>query len=250
VQRLTSAILATYPRWWRDRYGAETAELTAELLADPTARSWRVVTNLVLGTFLAWGQLGRRSRRLLPVAGSTPWGQVPDGGHRDIFFNRGLSVRSGQALEPDEVLLGVIDGWTGSPFLDSLPVTAAVFLLVAWPVQVAVGSPAVRGARSLLPMAAVWVGVLIVGSLLRWATSSRSVSLAVTNKGLVVLRRSRLTSTTGQVIERLPAASPDITRRGVTSNRVRLGSRTFWLRGTSEPLLAWMAWSVGAAVPG
>jgi hypothetical protein len=59
-----------------------------------------------------------------------------------------------------------------------------------------------------------------------------------------------MTSATGQVIERLPAASPDITRRGVTSNRVRLGSRTFWLRGTSEPLLAWMAWSVGAAVPG
>jgi len=235
-------ILAAYPRWWRDRYGEETTDLTTQLLADPGVHAWRVLANLAVGLIPAWGEHARRGRRVLPVAGTTPWGVVPNGGHRDMYFNRGLSVRSSGALDEDEVLLGVIDGWHGSPFIDQLPLTSAIFVCVALPLNLIFGMPG-HGTTTSLVAVAPWVGLLVIGTVLRPVTSSKSVALAVTNKGLVVLQRSRLTNTTGRVIERLPASRPYISRRGVLSLQVQLDNRKFWMRGSSEPLLAWMAYS-------
>ena len=249
MDTLVRSILASYPRWWRERYGAEVAELTADLLAEPGRSSWRFLANLVLGVVLAWAQIGRRAHRLVPLSGPNPWGTIPAGGHCDVFFNKGLSVHSGDALEPDEVLLGVMDGWRGSSFIDGLPVTGLVFLVVGLPTYLLMSSPATRTGRSVLELVATWGAVIAVGSLLRWMTSSRSVSVAVTNKGLVVLRRSRLTSITGAVIERLPAAYPVLVRHGLTGVKVALGDHVFSLTGGSEPLLAWMARSAGAAGP-
>lgn len=239
-------ILAAYPRWWRDRYGDETTDLTTDLLADPDVRSWRVMANLAFGVVAAWSQHARRSRRILPVSGATPWGTVPNGGHRDMYFNRGLSVRSSGALNDDEVLLGVIDGWRGSPFLDQLPVFSAIYLAMAIPVRLLFGMPSIVGTASLVTFAP-WVGLLVIGTVLRRATSTRSVALAVTNQGLVVLQRSRLTYTTGRVLERLPASRPNISRRRVLSLQVQLDGRKFWMRGSSEPLLAWMAHSLSCS---
>jgi|GEM_PF-1950148 len=231
-------ILAAYPRWWRDRYGVETTDLTTELLAEPSAHAWRVLANLAFGVVPAWGQHARRYRRILPVAGPTPWGTVPNGGHRDIYLNRGLSVRGGGALDDDEVLLGVIDGWRGSPLIDQLPVSSADGLIVVILVSM-FGWPDGIGRTSLVTFAP-WAWLLVIGTVLRRITSSQSVAPAVTNKGLVVLHRSRLTNATGQVLERLPASRPNISRRGVTSLEVQLDDRKFWMRGSSEPLLAWM----------
>ena len=236
-------ILTAYPRWWRDRYGDETTDLTTELLGDPGVRSWRVMVNLAFGVLPAWSQHARRCRRILPVAGTTPWGVVPNGGHRDMYFNSGLSVRSGGALDDDEVLLGVIDGWHGSPLIDQLPVIAAISLAMAILVPLLFGIPSPVSTASLGTYAP-WVALLVIGTVLRRVTSSRSVALAVTNKGLVVLQRSRLSYTTGRVIERLPASRPNISRRGVLSLQVQLDEHKFWMRDSSEPLLNWMAHSL------
>jgi hypothetical protein len=63
-------ILAIYTGWWPDRHGSETAELTEDRLGQPGARRLQVVTNLLVGSVVAWAHL--RGRTQLPMAFTGP----------------------------------------------------------------------------------------------------------------------------------------------------------------------------------
>jgi hypothetical protein len=50
------ALLALYPRDWRDRYGAEVARLTDELIAKGETTPWRGALDLVASAVVEWGR--------------------------------------------------------------------------------------------------------------------------------------------------------------------------------------------------
>ena len=236
-------VLASYPMWWKERYGAETLDLTEDLLADGDARRLRVLLNLAVGSALAWVHY-RRPERRRQFAG-TAWGPVPDGGHRDVFGNRGLSPRSLEDLDPHETVLGVIDGWRGSPFLATYPL-CIVLLIVA---SLVVGLVSPHGG---LPLNSVqiltWSALLAVTLVGKVLTSSAPVAIAVTSNGLAVFRMRTITRCRGSILLRLPAAPPSVVRTGASKVKLDLGGSTFWVVTKSFPLIRWMGGlSTGAA---
>jgi len=241
--RAVRIALASYPMWWKERYGAETSDLTEDLLADDDARHVRVFLNLAVGSVLAWVHYRRPDRR--PRFAGTPWGPVPDGGHRDVFGNRGLSPRSLEELDPDETVLGVIDGWRGSPFLAAYPLTMALLILVSLLVGLVLrhGAPRFDSVQIL-----TWSALLAVTLAAKVLTSSATVAIAVTSNGLVVFRMRTFTRCSGSIVLRLPAAPPTVVRTGTYKIKVDLGGTTFWVVEKSLPLIRWMA-SAPAGAP-
>jgi hypothetical protein len=63
-RHLMRVLLALYPRAFRDRYGAELASLTNDLVSAGEITSLRAVLNLVCGATLEWGRLLFHSRRV------------------------------------------------------------------------------------------------------------------------------------------------------------------------------------------
>ena len=62
------ALIYLYPRRWRQRYGAEVAQLTAELIRARDLTRRRAVLDLIAGAVMAWaGALGRSSPVSLAV---------------------------------------------------------------------------------------------------------------------------------------------------------------------------------------
>jgi hypothetical protein len=238
MRHLVRLILATYPPWWRSRYGDENHELVGELLDEPGARRWRMLGSLLFGSVLAWSQIRRRGDYLKPVASPNPWGAVPLGSHRDLFGNRGLWPRSESELQPGEVLLGVLDGVSGSPSCSRLPYIYAAIVCGSLFGNWITGNPAVN--RFSLMMQAP---ILVAAILLRTLSRSRFVAVAVTSHGVVIFRRS-LFGRTGRSICRMPAVVPMLIRDGVNEQKVALGSRVFWFRRKSQPLLSWMSGSL------
>ncbi len=239
IQALVRLILGMYPPWWRRKYGAETADLTEQLLADRGTHRWRVLASLLSGSLLAWLQLRRIGDYLQPLSSPNAWGMIPRGSHRDIFGNRGLWPRSEAELEPGEALLGVLDGVVGIRYIANMPmfgVTLLVtYLILAWPLHLAIWGYVVGSAF-----------YLILGLLLRPLTKSYLVSVAVTSHGVVVFRRA-ITGRTGRVVQRMPAVEPELVRYGSMNRKVRLGDRTFWLGRRSDPMLYWMSQTLRAA---
>jgi len=228
-------ILASYPMWWKERYGVETADLTEDLLADDDARYLRVLLNLAVGSVLAWVHYRRPDRR--PQFAGTTWGPVPDGGHRDVFGNRGLSPRSLEDLDPHETVLGVIDGWRGSPFLASYPL-CLVLMIVA---SLVVGLVSPLGGLQLSSVQILtWSALLAVTLAARVLTSSAPVAIAVTSNGLAVFRMRTITRCSGSIVMRLPATPPSVVRTGASKIKVDLGGPTFWVVTKSFPLIRWM----------
>jgi hypothetical protein len=240
MEAVVRLVLATYPMWWKERYGAETAELTEDLLADDGARHLRVLLNLVVGSVVAWVHYRRPARR--PQLAGGPWGQVPDGGHRDVFGNRGLSARSLQDLEPDEVVLGVIDGWRRSPFLANYPP-----ILVVMVVTMALTGTVVFHATPHVLLAQVLplVVLLAVGQTAKVLTSSAPVAIAVTSSGLAVYRMRTYSRRSRGIVTRLPAAPPVVVRTGASRIKVDVGGSTFWVADKSLPLIRWMGGHAG-----
>jgi hypothetical protein len=60
---LLRALLALYPRPWRDRYGAELASLTEDLISAGEITQLSAVLNLAGGAALEWGRVLAGSRR-------------------------------------------------------------------------------------------------------------------------------------------------------------------------------------------
>lgn len=232
-------ILGMYPPWWRHRYGTETADLTEQLLSEPGAHRWKVVASLLSGSLLAWLQLRRISAYLSPLQSPNEWGAVPRGSHRDIFGNRGLWPRSEAELERGELLLGVLDGNVGNRFVSFMPIWGVVYALIPLVLSV-------HFRPTLWANVVVGAGFLIIGLILRPLTQSYYVSVAVTTHGIVLFRRG-ITGRTGKMIERMPAVDPQLIKSGVTMKRVRLGDRTLWLSGSSDPFLHWMSYTLHSA---
>jgi len=65
---LVRLILGLYPPWWRKRYGKESQELTAELLADPGGKKLRTLGSLFFGATTAWFQSKPKAHYLQPVS--------------------------------------------------------------------------------------------------------------------------------------------------------------------------------------
>ena len=67
-RHLLRVLLALYPRAWRDRYGAELAGLTEDLISAGEIRPLSAVVNLAGGAALEWGRVmagsGTSSARL------------------------------------------------------------------------------------------------------------------------------------------------------------------------------------------
>jgi protein-S-isoprenylcysteine O-methyltransferase Ste14 len=63
-------LVALYPRGWRERYGAEVAELTRELVAAGQVSRPRAGFDLVSGAAAEWRRLAARQVNLLPAAAS------------------------------------------------------------------------------------------------------------------------------------------------------------------------------------
>jgi hypothetical protein len=239
MQAVVRLILGMYPPWWRRRYGAETADLTEQLLAEPGAHRWRIIASLFSGSILAWLQLRRIGEYLSPLSSPNEWGTVPRGSHRDTFGNRGLWPRSEAELEPGEVLLGVLDGNTGNRYIAFMPVFAVIQIvipLIMW----------LHFRPLMWSMPVVGAFFLLLGLILRPLTKSYYACVAVTSHGVVLFRRG-FTGRTGKMIERLPAVEPELIRVGVMMRKVRLGTRTLWLNASSDPLLHWMSYSLRSA---
>jgi hypothetical protein len=235
-------VLASYPRWWKDRYGSETADLTEDLLADDDAHYLRVLVNLAVGSVLAWAHYRRPAR---PRMAMTPWGPVPDGGHRDAFGNRGLSPRSLQELEPGESVLGVMDAWKGSRLLATFPFSLVV-LLVTWPLFTLLHPHGFTDSGDWIAPA-MWSGLLAGCLVAKFLTSSTAVVIAVTSNGLAVFRMRGFTWRTDRLMMRLPAAAPRLVRTRGGLAEVDLAGARFRVRTKSFPLLRWV---VGHAVDG
>ena len=62
-RHLLRALLALYPRPWRDRYGAELASLTQDLISAGEITPLSAVLNLAGGAALEWGRVLAGSRR-------------------------------------------------------------------------------------------------------------------------------------------------------------------------------------------
>ena len=62
-RHLLGALLAMYPRAWRDRYRAELAGLTGELISAREITPLLAVFNLAGGAALEWGSVLAGSRR-------------------------------------------------------------------------------------------------------------------------------------------------------------------------------------------
>ena len=60
---LLRALLALYPRPWRDRYGAELASLTGDLISAGEITPLSALLNLAGGAALEWGRVLAGSRR-------------------------------------------------------------------------------------------------------------------------------------------------------------------------------------------
>jgi hypothetical protein len=238
MPRLVRLVLATYPPWWRSRYGQENNELVDELLDDPGARRWWLLGSLLFGSLLAWSQIRRRGDYLKPVSSPNPWGSVPRGSHRDIFGNRGLWPHSESELEPGEVLLGVLDGVRGSPYLSRLPYPYVGGLSVG--VFISLTNHHSEYGHNLLIVAATF---LVITILLRKMARARFVAVAVTSHGVVVFRRS-LSGRTGRSICRMPAVVPMLIRDGLRWQKVGLADHQFWFQHKSQPLLSWMSGSL------
>jgi hypothetical protein len=237
MRSLVRFLLSSYPPWWRRRYGEETADLTWQLLEGSSTKRWRVLTSLLFGSLLAWSQIRRAGDYLRPASSPNLWGIVPQGSHRDLFGNRGLWPRSEAELESDEVLLGVLDGVTGHRFIVTMPTLGVVCILVPLIMTLVLGP--IRGYSVTWPaMGAVF---LLVGLLLARLTKSYYVSVAVTSHGVVIFRRSGFSGRTGKMIERMSAVEPQLVKAGVSMHKVRIGDRTLWLNGKSDPLLYWMS---------
>ncbi|MGP0108615.1 MAG: hypothetical protein ACLPR9_07095 [Acidimicrobiales bacterium] len=238
IQFIVRFILGLYPPWWKRRYGAENADLTEQLLEEPDAHRWRVVASLLSGSMLAWLQVRRVGDYLNPLSSPNQWGMVPRGSHRDIFGNRGLWPRSEAELEPDEVLLGVIDGVVGNRFVAFMPMEGVIFVVLPL-----IMSLHFRPFSWNMPV--VGAILLALGLLLRPLTKSYYVSVAVTSHGVVVFRRG-ITGRTGKMIERMPAVEPEFLKLGIMT-QVRLGDRRLRLNAGSDPLLYWMSQSLRSA---
>ena len=226
--RVVRIILGMYPPWWRHRYGAETADLTEQLLDEPEVHRWRLVASLLSGSVLAWLQVRRISSYLSPLESPNEWGMIPRGSHRDLFGNRGLWPRSEAEFEPGERLLGVLDGVVGNWKVARGPRVALVYLVV--PLIVWLFSPI----HPLLGFAAGGAIAVVLGLALRAVTHSLNVAVAVTTHGVVIFRRG-ITGRTGKLIERMPPVSPELVKFETAMRNVRLGDRTFWFRGPSDP---------------
>ena len=240
IEIMVRCILGIYPPWWKRRYGEESADLAEDLLEEPGAHRWRVIASLLSGSLLAWMQLRRIGDYLKPVSSPNEWGYVPTGSHRDIFGNRGLWPRSEAELEPDEVLLGVVDGLTGSRWIVNMPIMGMAYLL--GPLAALLVERQIASAHSApIPWFLLMWGAafLSLGLVLRPLTNSYNVSVAVTSHGVVVFRRG-VTGRTGKMVERMPPVEPELVKRGMM-RRVRLGQRTIWLNDRSDPLLYWMS---------
>ncbi len=239
VRAFIRFVLGIYPPWWRRRYGAETAELSEQLLTEPGARRWRLLAGLLSGSVLAWMQLRRIGDLLSPIESPNPWGMVPRGSHRDLFGNRGLWPRSEAELEPGEELLGVLDGVTGNRFIAHLPMMGVSYIV----------APLILSLHFHFlgwGMLEVGAAFLPLGLLLRPLTTSYDVAVAVTSHGVVVFRRG-VTGRTGKMIDRMPAVEPELVSFELMTRRVRLGGRTFRLNRRSDPLLYWMSQTLRSA---
>jgi capsular polysaccharide biosynthesis protein len=64
-RRLLRVLLALYPRAWRDRYGADLAGLTEDLISAGEIRPLSAVVNLARGAALEWGRLLADSWRVV-----------------------------------------------------------------------------------------------------------------------------------------------------------------------------------------
>ncbi len=95
-------------------------------------------------------------------------------------------------------------------------------------------------------MMVIGASLLALGLVLRPLTNSYNVSVAVTSHGVVVFRRGVTTGRTGKMIQRMPAVDPELVKSGIM-RKVRLGDRTFWLNGGSDPLLYWMSQTLRSA---
>ena len=234
-------ILASYPMWWKERYGAETADLTEDLLADDDARQLLVLLNLAMGSVLAWARYRRPDRG--PRFAGTLWGPVPDGGHRDIFGNRGLTPGSLRDLEPEEAVLGVIDGWRGSPFLATYPPTMALVIAFSLFLDLVFPRREFRLDSVQLLMWSALLAVTLVGKLL---TSSAAVTIAVTSNGLAIFRMGMFTRRTGSMVMRLPGAPPSVAPHRSVAVQGGLGGPKFWVASKSMPLIRWMSGHPGS----
>jgi len=235
-------VLALAPPWWRHRYGPETAELTEELLEEPGAHRLRLLASLLAGSMLAWLQVRRFGDYLRPLSSPNQWGAIPEGSHRDIFGNRGLWPRSEAALEPGESLLGVIDGVVGNRSVANLPMMGVCFTLAA------LVMPLLFHGHVVLWSLGEGVLLLAVGLVLRPLTTSYNISLAVTSSGVVLFHRG-YTGRTGKMIGRMPANEPELLKVGAMARKIRLGDRTLWMTGKSDPMLYWMSATWRAANP-
>jgi hypothetical protein len=236
-QTIVRIILGMYPPWWRHRYGAETADLTEQLLDEPGTHRWRVMVSLLSGSLMAWMQLRRINAYLSPLDNPNEWGVIPRGSHRDLFGNRGLWPRSEAELDPGELLLGVLDGNSGSRLVVFMPMwgvmCAAIPLIMSVHFRPVLWSNVVFGAA-----------FLAIGLILRPLTNSYYVAVAVTSHGVVLFRRG-ITGRTGKMIERMPAVEPELVKVapkfGPVMRKVHLGERTLWLNSSSDALLYWMS---------
>jgi hypothetical protein len=70
-RRLLAGLLALYPRAFRDRYGAELARLTDELIGAGEITPLLAVLNLAGGAVLEWGRVLTGSRRVALAAAAT-----------------------------------------------------------------------------------------------------------------------------------------------------------------------------------
>ena len=182
-------ILASYPMWWKERYGTETADLTEDLLADGDARRLRVLVNLAVGS-----------------------------------------------------VLGVIDGWRGSPFLATFPPTMVLAIAFSLLLDLVFLHGSLRFSSVQLVMWSAMLVVTLVGKVL---TSSATITIAVTSNGLAVFRMGMFTRRTGSLVMRLPAAPPSVVRTGASKFKVDLGGPRFWVTSRSMPLIRWMGGQPG-----
>lgn len=237
MDTLVRVALGSYPPWWRRRYAAETADLTKQLMSDSGASRWRVLISLLFGSIVAWAHVRRIGDYLKPQSSPNAWGMVPQGSHRDIFGNRGLWPHSEEELEPDEVLLGVVDGYVGPKLFASIRRFGGFYLIFSLMTMLQTG-PYGSDPWAVPAIGAV---LLVFGSVFVRVTQSYAVAIAVTSRGVAVFRRHPLSGRTGKLIHRMPAVDPQILKARVLSDKVKLGDLTVWVKIGSHPLLNWMS---------
>jgi hypothetical protein len=241
-RRLLLAILALYPKAWRQRYRRETEPLVEDLLAGGARGArWRLALDLLAGAGRERAQeMLRRLRHGTRPGAPRQYRPVSLLRYRNVFGRTSFDRRSLAVLGGEQVI-GTFGGVTSFPRL-----RRAMSTWVAWSIIVL----AFNASYQRVFPDWRWVeqsGICATAAAVAWVICrvgrSRRYVYVVTPAGIIECRPDWL-GRPRVVTQRVPAGMPRLVDdRGKGQCRFAVGEREVWLDKSAAPILQWMSWA-------